>query len=161
VYTMLSAFYGRSRSDELIKLRLWSSGAIDEEIGLVDGSMFDIYTKGLFGRRCGYVSYRHGESEALYYLGHIGYHIDAPFRGQSFAYRAVRLIMPYIASYGVRSVTITTDVDNIASRKTCEKLGCVLESIVPVPLEFQEVCMGSTAKCRYILPLELEDAAWK
>ncbi|HHT15037.1 MAG: GNAT family N-acetyltransferase [Christensenellales bacterium] len=158
---MLLAFGKRSLTDEKIKLRLWSYGPTDNDIGITDGCTYDIYTKGIFGRRCGYVSYRHGESEALYYLGHIGYHVDPLFRGESFAYRAVKLIQPIIVAYGMHSVTITTDVDNIPSRKTCEKLGCVLESIVPVPLKFREVCMGSMAKCRYILPIKLEDAAWK
>ena len=51
---------------------------------------------------------------------------------------------------GLNSVVITTDTDNWPSRRTCEKLGCVLESVVPVPEAYRILCSGSTAKCRYI-----------
>ena len=36
----------------------------------------------------GEIALRIGEGEGLFYLGHIGYHIDPPFRGQNGALRA-------------------------------------------------------------------------
>ena len=73
----------------------------------------------------GQISYRDGESRCVYYYGHIGYHIDAPYRGHHYAWRACRLIEPEIRLSGKTSAVITCDPDNEASRKTCLKLGCL------------------------------------
>ena len=48
------------------------------------------------------------------------------------------------------SVVITTNVENIPSRKTAERLGCALERIAPVPPEYRALCAGAVQKCRYI-----------
>ena len=40
----------------------------------------------------GRISYRPGESAAIYYFGHIGYHIDPQWRGNHYAEKACRLI---------------------------------------------------------------------
>lgn len=57
---------------------------------------------------------------------------------------------PLIERLGMESVVITTNVENIASRKTCERLGCVLERIADVPPEQRTICAGAPQKCRYI-----------
>ena len=59
--------------------------------------------------------------------------------------------MPLMKRLGLKSICITANPDNIPSRKTCEKIGCELESIVAVPTRYQYVCAGATHKCRYIL----------
>ena len=71
----------------------------------------------------------------IYYFGHIGYHIDPPYRGRHFAYRACRLIEQEIRMSGKTSVVITCDPDNQPSRKTCERLGCLFERETEVPEE--------------------------
>ena len=98
----------------------------------------------------GQISYRDGESRAVYYYGHIGYHIDPPYRGQHFAYRACRLIEREIRLSGKTSVVITCDPDNEPSRKTCERLGCYFERIADVPEDIYEKFEISREKCRYI-----------
>ena len=103
------------------------------------------------GEPVGYISLRLGESPEIYYLGHIGYRVEEPWRGHHYAARAVQALLPLIKDLGMLSISITTDPDNIPSRKTCEKLGCVLENIVPVPPRYRALCMNSPAKCRYIL----------
>ncbi len=138
--------------DDVLELRLQQAGQYDHECGIRDGYTFDIYRRG--GKRAvGYVSLRLGESPALYYLGHIGYRIYQGFRGHGYAARAVRLMMPLMRQEGLLHPVITTDRDNLPSRRTCENVGCVLEWVAPVPLAYREVCMGSKWKCRYILPL--------
>ena len=52
-----------------------------------------------------------------------------------------------VGNFGMQALD---DTDNWASRRTCEALGCVLESIVPVPEPYRIMCSGSTQKCRYI-----------
>ena len=101
-------------------------------------------------KEIGRISYRPGESAALYYFGHIGYHIDPPWRGHHYAARACRLIGQEIRRSGKSSVIITTDPDNRASRKTCEALGCLWESEVPVDPYLQEKYDISPRKERYI-----------
>ncbi len=136
-------------ADGEIELVLSNETVADREIGILDGYVFKIY---LVGQRdyAGYVSLRLGESAALYYLGHIGYRIEPNFRGRGYAARGCELMLPLIRKLGIKSLVITNDVDNLPSRRTCERLGCELERIAPVPPEYRAVCSGSTRKCRYI-----------
>ena len=136
-------------SDGEIDLLLSDSDVSDAECGIVDGFLFYIYHKKT-RKYAGYVSLRLGESPALYYLGHIGYRIEPEWRGNHFAEKACRLLLPLLDELHMESVVITTDVDNIASRRTCERLGCQLERIAPVPEKYRTICSGSVAKCRYI-----------
>lgn len=135
--------------DDEIELVLSDEDVSDPECGIEDGFTFCIYPRGS-RKYAGYVSLRLGESGALYYLGHIGYRIEPEFRGRGYAGKACRLIVPLIERLGLESVVITTNTDNIPSRKTCERLGCTLERIAPVPVEYQPICAGATKKCRYI-----------
>lgn len=108
------------------------------------------------GRRqeIGILSYRDGESECVYYYGHIGYHINETWRGHHYALEACRLIRSVILMSGKESVVITCDPDNLASRKTCERLGCTLERTVAVPLHIREHFDISKIKCRYLWRLD-------
>ncbi len=98
----------------------------------------------------GQLSYRNGESRCVYYYGHIGYHIDPPYRGKHFAYRACRLIEQEIRMSGKTSVVITCDPDNQPSRKTCERLGCLFERETEVPEDILKKYEINHTKCRYI-----------
>ena len=127
----------------------------DPSLGISDGYTFDIFLNHP-RRRIGYVSLRLGESPALYYLGHIGYRIDAAFRGHGYAAKACNLIIPFMRELQLKSVCITANPENTPSRKTCERIGCTLESIAAVPAAYRTVCAGAEYKCRYILPLSEE-----
>ena len=147
--TLLSLLSRLHFSNGVIDLRLSGEDVASEECGIQDGYVFYIYKHhGL--HKMGYVSLRLGESPSLYYLGHIGYRIDPPYRGHGYAQQACELLRPLMSEHGLRSVVITTDTDNIASRRTCEHLGCALESIADVPNEYRVLCSGSDRKCRYI-----------
>jgi len=121
----------------------------DRGMGIIDSYVFDIYDR-KDSRKAGYVSLRIGESPYLYYLGHIGYRIDEDYRGRHYSEKACRLILPLIRSLDIHSLCITNNPDNMASRRTCERLGCELESIVPVPKQYRYACSGAEEKCRYI-----------
>ncbi len=101
-------------------------------------------------KEIGQVSLRLGESPGIYYFGHIGYHIDEPYRGHHYASKAVRLLKEQIWLAGKESVVITTDVDNIASQKTCLALGCRRECTVDVPLKLQKDWELSRRKIRSV-----------
>lgn len=111
---------------------------------------FDVLLK-QGNRKIGEVALRIGESPQMYYVGHIGYHIDKPFRGHSYAYAACSLMMPLIGKCGLGSIVITADPDNLPSRRTIEKLGGILECSTPVPPKLQKSLLLSQIKCRYIL----------
>ncbi|MGC4032889.1 MAG: GNAT family N-acetyltransferase [Tepidisphaeraceae bacterium] len=71
----------------------------------------------------GTVSLRLGDDDELKrYWGHIGYGVFPPARGQHYAERACRLILPLAKKHGLEELWITTNPDNIASRRTCERL---------------------------------------
>lgn len=101
-------------------------------------------------KEIGQISYRDGESRCVYYYGHIGYHIDPPFRGHHYAYRACKLIINEIRFSGKSSVVITCDPHNIPSRKVCHRLGCMMEGIAYVPEDLQKKYELNGRKCRYI-----------
>ncbi|MBQ8161276.1 MAG: GNAT family N-acetyltransferase [Clostridia bacterium] len=101
----------------------------------------------------GEISLRLGEGVGIYYYGHVGYHVDPPYRGHGYAVRACRLIAQYARKAGKGSLVITTDPDNLASRKTCEHLGCYLERQVTLTEQMQRKLDLPAEKCRYILIL--------
>ena len=121
-------------------------------INQIDGAcsmIFDIVDR-KSQKLAGEIALRIGEGEGLFYLGHIGYHIDPPFQGHNGALRACRMCLPLLAEMGMRSFVITTDEDNLPSIRTCEKLGCVLESTVNVPAWCRVEFDISDRKRRYV-----------
>lgn len=101
-------------------------------------------------RVAGEIALRTGDCRAMFYLGHIGYHVDPPYRGRNFALRACSLCLPLLAELGHSSFVITTDEDNLPSIRTCEKLGCLLETTVNVPVWCMAEFGISAVKRRYI-----------
>jgi tagatose 1,6-diphosphate aldolase len=85
------------------------------------------------------------------YYGHLGYHVFPIARGRHYAERACRLLLPLARQHGLKPIWITCNPDNYASRRTCERLGARLVSIVPVPEEDPLYQRGETEKCRYRL----------
>ena len=85
------------------------------------------------GNRIGEINLRIGYTDGLYYGGQIGYGVDEGHRGHGYAAKGCRLLKPVLRAHGMRKVLITNDVNNIASRRTCEKLGAKLIRVAPVP----------------------------
>ena len=125
----------------------------DDEMGFGEEYNWVIAPHGRH-REMGRISLRLGESACVYAFGHIGYHVDPPYRGHRFAEKACRLIVPVILRSGKDSVVITCDPDNLPSRKTCEALGCELERIIEVPAWIRAQWSISRVKCRYIWDLK-------
>jgi len=85
------------------------------------------------GKQVGSASLRIGYTEGLYYAGQIGYKVDEAHRGKGYAVRACRLIVPVARAHAMTKLLITNDVENPASRRVCEKLGCRLLRTVRLP----------------------------
>lgn len=92
-------------------------------------------------------------TDVRYYLGHIGYSVFPPARGHHYAERSCRLLLPLARAHGIKELWITCNPDNWASRRTCERLGCTLVEIVPLPSWHRLYHQGEREKCRYRLML--------
>lgn len=141
-----------SRQDDQIALHVAQYLPMLPELGYVECVTFSVIQQSS-GEKAGEIALRLGDNNALFYLGHIGYHIDPGYRGHHYALRACRMCLPLIKEAGLGSVVITTDEDNGPSIKTCERLGCQLESTVDVPRWCQRKFQISQRKRRYVLVL--------
>ncbi|HEY3418469.1 MAG TPA: GNAT family N-acetyltransferase [Armatimonadota bacterium] len=112
---------------------------------------FEMYVDGL---PAGNINIRIGNTPlVVMYAGHIGYAVEPEFRGHHYAERACRLLLPLAKAHGMTTLWITTNPDNSASRRTCERLGAVLVELVPVPENTDLYTLGDREKCRYRLDL--------
>jgi len=82
--------------------------------------------------RIGYGGFGPDES-SLYYGGQIGYNVDEQHRGNGYAVRACRLLLPVAKAHGMTKMLITNNITNTASRRVCEKLGARLVRTVRLP----------------------------
>ncbi len=102
----------------------------------------------------GAISLRIGQTDDLRrYLGHIGYGVYPPARGQHLAERATRLLLPLARAHGLTELWITANPDNIPSRRTCERLGASLIDVVDLPITHPLFLRGDRRKCRYKINL--------
>lgn len=82
--------------------------------------------------RIGYAGFGPNES-SLYYGGQIGYGVDEAHRGNGYAARACRLLLPVARAHGMTKLLITNNYTNTASRRVCEKLGARFLRCVRLP----------------------------
>jgi predicted acetyltransferase len=81
------------------------------------------------GEFCGSIGFRwqRGTTELPpYCLGHVGYSVVPWKRRRGYATRALRLLLPYARAEGLDHVELTTDADNLASRRVIEANGGTL-----------------------------------
>jgi RimJ/RimL family protein N-acetyltransferase len=83
------------------------------------------------------------------YLGNIGYNVQPFARGNHYAERACRLLKPLALAHGIRPLWITCNPDNIPSRRTCERLGCVAVETLQLPLGHALRVRGDREKIRF------------
>lgn len=89
----------------------------------------------------------------IMYGGHIGYRVHAEYRGQHYAARSVRLLIPLARAHNLGTLWITCNPDNWASRRSCELAGLELVEIVDLPPTIDMYYQGERQKCRYRLKL--------
>ncbi len=103
------------------------------------------------GEFCGRINFRwQPGSEALppHCLGHIGYTVVEWKQCRGYATQALREVLADARDEGLRYVEITTDPDNLPSRRVIERNGGVLfeEFVAPAAL-------GNGRKLRYRVPI--------
>jgi predicted acetyltransferase len=83
-------------------------------------------------QRVGSISFRLGpEDGAVAIIGHVGYGVDSPYRGNGYAAQACRALRPLLAEHLAEAI-ITCDPDNTASARTIEHLGATYETTVEI-----------------------------
>jgi len=118
---------------------LFSGGAGDLSYSYVsaekepDNEVDYNYDINLNGKKIGHLRLTFGSSRSLYYLGQVGYTIEEKYRGNGYAQKAVRMIMPAAYAAGFERFIITCNPGNAASVKTIENLGGELIRIADIP----------------------------
>lgn len=87
------------------------------------------------------------------YAGHVGYTVHPQHRGHHYAARSLRLLLPFARELKLNPLWITCDPENIASRRTLERVGAELIEIVDVPTDCIVHRSGHPHKCRYRIKL--------
>jgi predicted acetyltransferase len=91
-------------------------------VGVVDGSIV------------GRVSVRHALNDYLHmFIGHVGFAVISEFRCRGYATEMLRQALVIARAQGVDRVLLTCDEDNVASARTIERNGGVLENRVDLP----------------------------
>jgi predicted acetyltransferase len=81
------------------------------------------------GEIVGRVSIRHALNEFLEnYGGHIGYMVRPSFRRNGYATEMLKQALQYCKSFGLESVLVTCNDNNVGSQKVIEANGGVLEN---------------------------------
>lgn len=105
-------------------------------------------------RIVGGIGFRVGWTPSIeLYYGHLGYHVFPAARGHHYAERACRLLLPLARVHGFKSMWLTCNPDNTASRRTIERLGARLVERVLVPPDEPLYSRGDREKYRYKLDL--------
>ena len=103
------------------------------------------------GEFCGSIGLRWqpGTSELpAHVLGHIGYAVVPWKTGRGYAKRALKLMLDHARAEGLQYVEITTDPDNVASRRVIEVNGGILVERFQRPAQY-----GGTDALRFRIAL--------
>ncbi|HEL0028125.1 TPA: GNAT family N-acetyltransferase [Streptococcus equi subsp. zooepidemicus] len=90
--------------------------------------------------------------------GHIGYVTRTDYRGQGIMTALLAFALEQYQKRGIKRVLITANKDNIASRKTIEKAGGILEDIIQVADDYPTKRMAGQAIARYWIDLGGRDS---
>jgi predicted acetyltransferase len=91
------------------------------------------------GEFCGSISFRWQRGTTAlppYCLGHIGYAVVPWKQGKGYATLALALLLPEIRAEGLPYIEVTTDADNLPSRRVIEANGGVLYEHFTKPPQF-------------------------
>ena len=117
-------------SDGVISIKCMVKIPANPEEKFVPSYLFDIRKD---NEIIGNVNLRIGYSNRLYYGGQIAYCVNEDFRGNGYAARACRLLLPVAKAHGMEKLLITNNHTNTASMRVCEKLGARLIRTVWLP----------------------------
>ena len=130
---MFHFFEFHDLKDDEIKLVIKSLDEPDIEKGYVPRYCFSIiHIKD--NKDIGAVYFAVDNSSRRQYLrGHLSYGVSPAYSGHNYAMKACKLIKQVSLAHGFERLFIGSGYDNIASRKTIEKLGAVPITLSDVP----------------------------
>ena len=142
----------RETLDALIeKAALHADTTAELPDGLVHNDLYWIVDE---GEVIGFLSFRHTLNDWLREAGgHIGYAVRASRRRRGYASAALSLGLERAREIGLGRVLVTCDDDNIASARTIEKAGGVLQDVS------DQSARGLAMLRRYWIALSPEDGA--
>jgi len=108
----------------------------------------------------GRCSFRVGDTgnRHIKYGGNIGYDIDEPYRGNKYSLKAYKLLLILAKSHGMKSVYITCDPGNKASRRICELLGADFVGVLDLPEDnYNYINSGRRQHCVYEMDIKYQD----
>jgi predicted acetyltransferase len=120
------------------------------QVARIPGRAFWIWSDDAF---CGAINLRwqHGTTELPpHCLGHVGYGVVPWQQRKGHASAALRALLPYARSLGLPWIAVTTDPDNVGSRKVIEAAGGVLVDQFVRPEAY-----GHSAAVRFRIQLEM------
>lgn len=135
-------------TDKNLELSLIKMIPADDSKGYVPSYNFELINTDT-REKMGDINLRVGYNENIKYGGNMGYGVDEKFRGQHYASRAIKLLLPFAKQHGLKEITITCDPENTASRKTCELAGGKFEEIVDIPENNDQYKRGDRQNCIY------------
>ncbi len=98
----------------------------------------------------GSIDLRIGQTEDLVkFSGQFGYRVTVEYRGNRYAARSLKLLLPLARTHNLNPVWVTCNPDNPASRRTCEIAGGKLIETVDLPKNNNLYKRGERQKCRY------------
>jgi len=90
----------------------------------------------------GKIEIRVGHNEHTFYAGNIGYEIYPPYRGHHYAAKACEIVKRIAQLHGIQYLYISCLPDNIASNKTCQRLGANFLGTFLIPFHNEMYLMG-------------------
>ncbi len=125
----------------------------DTEAGPLPVYRFIMQNRGT-GLQMGFINLRIREDwNLVLYRGHIGFAVEEAYRGQRYASRATRLLLPLARGHGLREVWLTCNPENSASAKSCELAGGSYVETVTVPEDTEAYRAGARIKKRFVINL--------
>lgn len=94
-----------------------------------------------------------GKGDLERFGGHIGYVTRPDYRRQGIMTELLLFALECYRKRGILRVLITANRYNIASRRTIEKVGGILEDIVQVPMDYNVSSMVGQELARYWINL--------
>ncbi|MGA8441650.1 MAG: GNAT family N-acetyltransferase [Candidatus Sulfotelmatobacter sp.] len=87
------------------------------------------------------------------YAGHVGFAVHPVCRGNRYASRSLRLLLPLARELRLDPLWITCDPENLRSRRSCELAKAKFVATVSVPQNCIIHQTGHPQKCRYIMDI--------
>jgi len=141
--------------DDEIRLVLKSHDQPDAEKGHVPRYGFSIIRIDS-GEDIGVVYFAVDTTRRQYQRGHISYGVSPAHSGHNYAMKACKLIKRVALAHGFTRLYIGSGYDNIASRKTIEKLGAAPITISDVPDSDVLECLAAEKINMYVWDITAE-----